>query len=71
MGWIAGAVLVMAGLTQIIFPLAYTPLLHGDPAITLVLAVRNLALVAVLGATCVFLARKVPAVTAAEAPRGD
>ena len=61
-GWIAAVVLVMAGLTQIIFPLAYLPLLHGEPAITVVLALRNLALVGVLGAVCVCLARKIPVV---------
>ena len=60
-GWIAAAVLVMAGLTQLIFPLTYTALLAGGPVITAVLAVRNLALVGVLVAVCVFLARAVPA----------
>lgn len=41
-------VLVIAGLTQIVFPLFYTEVLYGGVAVSLVLVVRNILLVVLL-----------------------
>lgn len=44
----AGLALVAAGLTQVVFPWGYMALLTGHPAVTAVLAARNVLLVALL-----------------------
>jgi hypothetical protein len=59
-GWVrtvAVLVLVVAGLTQLVFPWGYQRLLVGDPAVTSVLVVRNLLLVALLALAVLGLAR--------------
>ncbi|MGW6128438.1 glycosyltransferase 87 family protein [Cellulomonas sp. NPDC055163] len=52
-GWQVTAVLVLvvAALTQVVFPTGYNPLLGGDPAVTLALVLRNVLLVALLVVT--------------------
>ena len=54
---LAGAVLVIAALTQVVFPLAYTFLLGSNPLVTVVLVARNAGLVALLIAVAAMLAR--------------
>ncbi|QTE29304.1 glycosyltransferase 87 family protein [Pengzhenrongella sicca] len=54
---VAAGVLVIAALTQVVFPTAYPALLAGSPAVTAVLALRNVGLVALLAGVCVLLAR--------------
>lgn len=54
---VAVAVLTIAGLTQLVFPIAYPALVTGGPAITAVLVVRNLGLALLLGVCCSVLAR--------------
>ncbi|WP_407345405.1 glycosyltransferase 87 family protein [Pengzhenrongella phosphoraccumulans] len=53
---VAGAVLLIAALTQLIFPLAYNSLLSGGVLISGVLVVRNLLLLALLVAMGTLLA---------------
>jgi uncharacterized membrane protein len=48
LGWTAGAVLVGAGLTQVLFPWGYLDLLQGSPFQTVALVARNVLEVAVL-----------------------
>ncbi|MFS0702361.1 glycosyltransferase 87 family protein [Cellulomonas sp. 179-A 4D5 NHS] len=52
-GWEVTAVLVLviAGLTQIVFPTGYNHLLGGDAVVTLALVLRNVLLVALLAVT--------------------
>lgn len=52
-GWrrTAAGLLVVAALTQVVFPWGYTPLLHAAPVMVAVLAVRNVLVVALLVAT--------------------
>lgn len=60
--WVVGAAtltLVAAGLTQIVFPWAYLDLLEGDALPVMVLATRNVLLVAVLACSAAGLARAV------------
>ena len=61
-GWRRSAwiVLVMAALTQIVFPLFYTSLLNGNLAISLVLVVRNVLLIALLAQSIRDLIREEP-----------
>jgi Glycosyltransferase family 87 len=54
---IAGVVLVIATLTQVVFPLAYNPLLAGNPIVSGVLVARNVGLLVLLGWVCAVLAR--------------
>ena len=53
---VAGAVLLIAALTQLIFPLAYSSLLTGGAVISGILVVRNLLLLALLVAMGALLA---------------
>ncbi len=65
----AGALLVVAGLTQWVFPWAYQQMLAGANAVSIGLAVRNVLLVVVLGlaaAGVVRAGRAVPAGSSAE-----
>lgn len=57
---VAGVVLVIAALTQIVFPLAYRYLLNGNALITGVLVARNAGLLALLVGVCVVLTRGGP-----------
>jgi hypothetical protein len=54
---LASAVLVIAALTQVVFPLGYTSLLANNPLVALVLVARNAGLVALLIAVSTLLAR--------------
>ena len=54
---IAGVVLVIAALTQVVFPLAYNALLGGNPIVSGVLVARNLGLLLLLGWVCAVLVR--------------
>lgn len=53
----AATTLAVAGLTQVLFPWGYVAFLTGDVAVTLVLAVRNALLVALLVPAAVALVR--------------
>jgi hypothetical protein len=54
---VAGAVLGIATVTQIIFPLAFSRLVTGGVLITLALVARNVGLVSLLVGVCAVLAR--------------
>ncbi len=54
---VGALVLVIAGLTQIVFPLAYMSLLTGSAVVTAVLVLRNALLLGLLVGVCVILAR--------------
>ena len=54
---IAGVVLVIAALTQVVFPLAYNALLAGNPLVSVVLVARNVGLLVLLGWVAAVLAR--------------
>ena len=54
---IAGLVLAIAALTQIVFPLGYISLLTANPFVSLVLVTRNVAYLALLASLCTVLAR--------------
>ena len=60
---IARAVLAIAALTQVVFPLGFWLLRHGNALIAVVLVARNVALVVVLVVACVQLARCGPSRT--------
>ena len=49
---VALAVLAAAGLTQLIFPIGWLPLLHGSDAVTGVLAARNVLLAVAAALSC-------------------
>ena len=49
---VALAVLAAAGLTQLIFPIGWTSLVHGSDAVTAVLAARNVLLAAAAALSC-------------------
>ena len=53
----AVVVLVIAGLTQVVFPWAYDGLLTANVVVTAVLVVRNVAVLALLVGVCAVLAR--------------
>lgn len=57
---VAGVVLGVAALTQVIFPLAYNSLLAGGALISFVLVARNIALLALLVSVCTVLVRGEP-----------
>lgn len=61
---VAGTALVAAALTQVVFPWGYGDLVSGDPLVTLVLALRNVALVVLLGLAVAGLARATAVVEA-------
>ena len=61
---IAGLALLIAVLTQVVFPLSYRSLLTGNALIAVILVVRNVALVALLGAVTARLAHGPPGATA-------